>query len=420
MLKPALFLAVSISTVLLPRAALSAQCQWTITGRLQVEDTETESDAKIRNLAGINVRVQASVLADGGFATWSTVHTNVQGEFSLTRTKNCSKRRFRVDVRFNNDELRVNKTASDEWMRVYSSSARRSSGTLNIGTQRFRDAASGVLGNRDNVRRATTWYMIKTLIDRFKDESTFVAFNKKIRIAYPANVISDVPYANGVDNTAYIHSEGDNDWWGVDVIVHEVMHLWNYQHNNGTSDWIGAALSGLSTHSFQEDPNIAFHEGFAEWAKNEIMYHVWGRDKVGPRSRYQLAFSQLTDLDVLERNDNGVQFALELLSAEDVYGLRFGSADRNTYGSFAGRVATPARCPESPDVSLWQLLGAFAADAEAGWPADWQVGNADYGIWRFFERAADILPNLSAQHTAMFTYLLDIAKTTEPSDSCSQ
>ena len=74
---------------------------------------------------------------------------------------------------------------------------------------------------------------------------------------------SGEPWARGVlaDNV-YITPGTYN----LVTLVHEVMHLWNYQHNAGVSNWLGAVWGDSDTAGHQEQPNIAFHEGFAEYA----------------------------------------------------------------------------------------------------------------------------------------------------------
>ena len=61
------------------------------------------------------------------------------------------------------------------------------------------------------------------------------------------------------------------------------MHLWNYDHNHGTINWLGAVCSlrgehpiDLTTHNTQENPNVAFAEGCSEWASNALLNAVWG------------------------------------------------------------------------------------------------------------------------------------------------
>jgi hypothetical protein len=51
-------------------------------------------------------------------------------------------------------------------------------------------------------------------------------------------VVSGIAYANGITRCAYIHS----GWWNVQTVLHEVVHLWNYDHNPGTANWFGAVF----------------------------------------------------------------------------------------------------------------------------------------------------------------------------------
>src|SRR5262249_1282519 len=159
----------------------------------------------------------------------------------------------------------------------------------------------------------------KTSMDALKSRGGGIQFTNSINVAYPANVISGTSYANGVTRTAYIHRNSKTDQGNVDTVLHEVMHLWNYQHNTGTSNWIQAAMSGNSTHEFQEKAAIGFHEGFAEWGKNALMSELFGRKAVLPANRFSLAANGLNTVETLERNDNGVTHGLHLLITPQVW-----------------------------------------------------------------------------------------------------
>ena len=41
-------------------------------------------------------------------------------------------------------------------------------------------------------------------------------------------------------------------------------------------------------------------------------------------------------------------------------------------------------------LSVWDMLRTFRASPANGWDTDLQVGNVDYGIVRFIDRAVDI------------------------------
>ena len=141
-----------------------------------------------------------------------------------------------------------------------------------MGTRVFAAGNALDLGNATLRRQALIWYVLRTAIDRLESEDAWFAMNGKIAAIYPAHVVSD-------RGRAVLRQRADPDDlpapgparhdWQPDVVLHEFMHLWNYDHNTGTINWVGALCSrrgnpiDLSTHAYQENPNVAFAEGFA-------------------------------------------------------------------------------------------------------------------------------------------------------------
>jgi hypothetical protein len=68
---------------------------------------------------------------------------------------------------------------------------------------------------------------------------------------------------------------------------------------------------------------------------------------------------------------------------------------------------------------VWDVLKVFQANPAAGWPTEWQVGNNEYGVRRFFERAADILSALDEPTKDLMLSLIDPNSTEEPLSRCS-
>ena len=108
--------------------------------------------------------------------------------------------------------------------------------------------------------------------------------NRKIAAIYPAHVITGTSYANGLTRMIYLHQGQPDDDWQPDTVLHEFMHLWNYDHNHGTINWLGAVCSlrgehpiDLTTHNTQENPNVAFAEGCSELGVERAAARVVGR-----------------------------------------------------------------------------------------------------------------------------------------------
>jgi hypothetical protein len=407
-----------------------AKRPWEITGRIMVEENEVSGVLTRRALAGIEVEVLASNF--GIYDSWGTVRTNAEGYFTLRKDKDGSKRKIKIKARFADSALEINPGALADPLdfvspaiEVFEHDREVEGPNIDVHTRCFTPGASGELGVLDNIRRAIAWYTCKTLIDRLKAEDPYFAFKGKIKVIYPAKVVSGIPYANGITRCAYIQS----GWWNVQTVLHEVMHLWNYDHNHGTANWFGAVFCppDLNTHAQSERRPIAFHEGFAEFASWELLHELWGdepnstREKKLPYSRYALAHDlHLDTANELEENDVGVYRALCLLTGRAIYARKFG--DKRTKLSshpYPEKVdISGLDCPQNPRLTIWDILKVFQANPAAGWPTEWQVGNKAYGVRRFFERAADVLGKLDDATKDLMLNLIDPNSTEEPQARC--
>jgi len=413
------------------------QQTWTITGTLRVQESELTEVATYRPLPNAEVEVFASNF--GIYDSWGTVRTNSDGEFTLRKEKDKSKRKFKVQVRFADSELEINSGALSDPLgflspaiKVFEHSSEVEGPSINIGTRSFVQGNSGELGSQQNVRQAISWYVMKTVINTLQATDSYFDFNGKIKVIYPANVVSGTSYANGVTRCAYIHKNSSTDQWDVPTVLHEVMHLWNYDHNYGTSNWLAAVVCppDWDTHSQEEKRPIAFHEGFAEYAAYGLLQELWGHE---PQTRFERpkAYSRyglrvglgIHTADEVERNDGAVYRGLALLTGRALYKKVFGSEEvrQPTADGFLPAVLDSSNlsCPEPAELSVFDVLKVFQANAAAGWPTEWQVGDNEYGLYRFFHRAADVLSGLDEGTKDLMLDLLDPDSTVEPQDRCT-
>jgi hypothetical protein len=368
------------------------------------------------------------------YGSWGTVHTDANGKFTLKKEKNKDKRYFKVKVRFraSDNKLDVNTAflsnpLASDWNEVFESADKTDGPNLNIGTKTFRVGASGDLGG-DRAKRAAIFYYAKTVMDNLAAKGGGIEFTGPINFAYPAKLPSAASYSNGVTNTAYILGSDKGDHANADTVLHEMMHLWNYQHNSGITNWLDAVWGDQNTHSFQEEPNIAFHEGFAEWAKNELMTLLWSKSKVKPANRKSLNDFKLTSLSTLERNDDGVMQGLHLLTTTNIHGWTFGTKTNAPSGAgstgsgrgFSSAVLTDGgNHSQSPLVDFHDVLKVFLPNSGKGFPKMWAVGDKDNGLRVFFDRASAILSSsdgFTADNKQMLLDLLNVDKTKEPKD----
>ena len=428
---------------------------WTISGRLRVRESEIDGEPHDRPLKGIEVKVSARDTTIAPWTSWGTVRTDADGDFTLHEANNGKSRFLRVRARLVGGDLEVNDSKLDDlasfdlldenWRTVWESNGQARGPRRIDRHSRLRCRQPFDLGDPTLRRQALIWYVLRTAIDRLEDEDPWFAMNGKIAAIYPAHVVSDLlgpsqSYANGLTRMIYLNQGQPDTHWHPDVVLHEFMHLWNYDHNTGTTNWVGALCSGrgnlqadLSTHGYQENPNVAFHEGFAYWASNALLHELWGLRLNKPFNRREIAANQgLTTLEMVEQSDQGVESALRLLRCDERQGWwshLFGTSetypdnqpDDNANGvpDYPDEVGVKKRLdgrqvPSSPNsLSLWDILRTFRATPADGWSTDWQVGNVDYGVVRFIDRAVDI-HNLGEDVRLMLKRCIDPLATDEP------
>jgi hypothetical protein len=414
-----------------------AQQTWSISGTLLVKESDITGVLTTRPLVNAEVEVEASNF--GVYASWGTVRTDSEGAFVLRNEKDKSKRKFKIKVRFADTELEVNTGALaglenflSPKIVVFEHEHEVEGPTINIGTRTFAAGAGGELGIRNNVRQATIWSMCKKVINTLQATDSYFDFKDKIRVIYPANVLgSATPYANGITRCAYIHSTPSNDsWWSAETVLHEMMHLWIYDHNTGTANWLGAVACppDLSTHGQAEQRPIAFQEGAAKFLAQALLHELWGGESNSklerpvPYSRYALVHSlHLDNVDEVERSDEGVYRSLAVLTVRALYRKRFGDKNTRLPENPYTQPTTHEGydCPDPPALTVWDVLKVFQANSAKGWPTEWQVGNNDYGIRRFFERAADVLPDLDEATKDLMLSLIDPNSKEEPLARCT-
>ena len=433
-------LALFLSVVGLSTESANASCRWTVKGKVQVRENLTDPTGvtRDRGLKSIEVKVSGAALGRV-YKSWGTVRTDADGNFSITRTKSCSSRHFRVKIRLQHSELKVKKgdlaDASSDWIEFFETGSRRNPGTLDIGTKRFTDGPTSIdqrvvagftffvgteFNDRDNFRRALAWYVTKKVIDTFQAKGPSFDFKSRITVKFPAWVVSNTSYANGIERTVFIDPSKIVDATGnfdtdkyMQTVVHEVMHLWDYDHNHGTSNWLNAVFGRGSTHNFQEQPYIAFHEGFAKYAQEDIFHEIWGWNKESVVSRSAVSIhpfisrgQTLEDLSMVERSDIAVANGLHMLTAQDIYPSSGGKLDLFT------------TCRSSPNVTFWDVLKVFEASPSDGFTTAWRVGKRRNGLLAFYDRAAGILDHFTEEDKDLYLDLIDPSGTGDVNDAC--
>ena len=356
-------------------SAQAADCNWRVTGKLAVTDAEDAYANRpvARPLVGVKVQVAATLYGWGGFTTWDTVETDSAGRFQIVQRKSCSARRFRVWAKLDSADLQVSNGDGGEWMLLRddaSNTFTRPLSSNDLGAFTFATGAPGILGDRFAVRRAITWATVALAMDWLEDRDPWLGFRRKLHVRYPANTPGGSSWA-AID-TAYIHADEVSDQWDRGTVMHEAMHVWNYDHNSGITNWLAAVIGDHSTHSEQENANIAFHEGFAEFAAWQLLQEIDPTRYVGYRDASYLAFPTLAQI---ERNDDAVTSTLALL--------------------------------EGAMMPLADLLLCFRGNAALGWPKDLELGNADAGLLMFLDRCNDLSASFTDAEYASLLKTID-------------
>jgi hypothetical protein len=86
---------------------------WTISGRLQVRDSEIDGTSHDRPLKGIEVKVSARDTTIVPWTSWGTVRADADGDCTLQEANNGKSRFLRVRARLVGDDLEVNDSKLD-------------------------------------------------------------------------------------------------------------------------------------------------------------------------------------------------------------------------------------------------------------------------------------------------------------------
>ncbi len=221
----------------------------------------------------------------------------------------------------------------------------------------------------------------------------------------------------------YLHQGQPDDDWHPDFVLKQFMLMWHDFHTEGLRK-----ISGF--------PSAAFAHGFSLFASNALLHELWGIRLNGPLNRRAVAAGlALSTLDEIEGSDPGVENALRLLRCGERAGWwnhLFGTAqsypDNRPDDDGDGEVDHPdevgvkyrldgRQLPAGPHyLTLWDILGTFRARPGTDWNTDLQVGNPNYSVLRFIDRAVDI-HKLGEDVRLMLKRCIDPLATDEPFES---
>lgn len=411
-----------------------ASCAWTVKGTLKVDHrlAELASQFGTSALANVEVRVSAREQVLGVWGTWNawpTVRTNASGVFSVANTKSCDGRRFKVEVKFADDDLEVrweHSTSSPtkvKWYTVLDEGAgEHAAGTTDLGVRTFASGGAFDLNDDEAWSHADIWVLYKKALATAASFGSASAFTGQVQVKYPHNsdVVSDTreaSYANPTTKVIYIFrsNDGTRDHFNVPTLLHELGHRWAYDHTTGEVCLTETLLLNGDTHGLVGDSCVAFHEGWAEYFADEMKRAIVGGTKKLPFSRPHLATGVggvvLGSEALLQRHDLGWWSVFHTLSTPLLHKYDFGTATSGTpASSIALKSMLPIGCT-SPDISFQEVMSVFLA----GGTYTNNLSRGETTIEGFLERAAARLGDLSEADGETIESLVDPASTLQPS-----
>ncbi len=416
-----------------------ADCAWTVKGKLEVEHRLDKLVSPLGKsaLANIEVKVSAKEKVLGVWGTWNawpTVRTGASGSFSVANTKNCDGRRFKIEVKFSDDDLEVRHEHSTssltkaKWYTIVDeSSGEHAAGTTDYGTRTFASSGAFDLNDNEAWSHADIWVLYKKALATAAAYGSDYAFSGQVQVKYPHNsdVVSDTreaSYANPITKVIYIFksNDGTEDHFNVGTLLHELGHKWAYDHTSGENCLTETLLINGDTHGLVGDSCVAAHEGWAEFFADEMERAILGGTKKLPYSRPKLNAgfdgARLTSEALVQRSDEGWWSVFHTLTTPLLHKYDFGTATSGTPSSkITLKTGLQIGCV-SPDISFKEVMSVFLA----GGTYTKLISRGEMTIEGFLERAAGRLTELSEADGETIETLVDPASTLQPSaELCS-
>jgi len=454
---------------------------WTLRGRLlldpQLPELQALADVSTRNhgstvaLPGVRVRIEGKQFdADPtGWETWGEDVTDAEGHFEIRHEKNELRRLLRVSCQFKDDRLKLyapndslakkllelatdlaagpfHQLATDikedvieqlieqtsriaydvKWLTLHDSGNKHGPGVIDFSNLTFASGRNHALGDFVARRHAEIWHLMKAAMAHidglgggvgFRTDKPLALMHPHDNSALPADI--QASYANPHNDVIYLVQTARRDDFDAGAILHEMMHLWAYQHSHGEERLATYLLTHFDTHTGRQTPYTACHEAMAEALSNEVyrqLFHaratVYGADHAQrrPFSRPHLRAQGMRSLADLDRFEHGWLSAFGLLLCPDVAGLDMNEGDPYANDATPGdRAVAPMR--DVPVITLAELMRAIArsdGDRDDGWDRDTMYIDA------LLSRCEAELPHFTKDHHAAYLRILDPSETAQP------
>jgi hypothetical protein len=421
----------ALGAVALAPSLAHAGCDWTVKGKLAVEHRlDALKDAYGSSaLENVQVKVSAKHKVAGVWGTWNDwpiVRTKADGSWSITQDKNCADRRFKVEVKFDDDIVEVRHHTSTSsltkvlWYTILDeTSGSHDDGTFDLGTKTFKSTGAHDLNDDEAWSHADIWVLYHLAAEKAASYGSAYAFTTKIKVKYPHNSdvapdSSEASYANPTTKVIYIFrsNDGSQDHFNAGSLLHELGHIWAYNHTTGEICLTETLVTTFNTHGTVSDSCVAFHEGWAEYFADEMDRALFGGTKLLPYGRPELVERGLTTQSKVEHNDDGWTSVFHALSTPRLHLYEFGTASSSTpTNRITATAGTGIGC-SSPNVTFKDVMSVF--NAGNGYAN--KLERSETTIAKFFERAAARLSNLSDEDSDSIVKLINPASTVQPRD----
>ena len=415
------------------KAAAFAQCDWTVRGRLVLDPQLPEVSARFGRTAlkGVLVKVYESHRGVFGGATgWDKigeVRTTATGDFAVGTQLNCADRRFRADVRFESDDLKILYefstsdlvTNTKDYTVYEDETLTHQAGTTTLhdddgGDLVFRATGGEQLRDFEPRAHAEIWFLYTHVRETLA--SLGVPFTDRIRVKYPHNstVVDDSverSYANPINHVIYIHKGAVNDDFDTNTLIHELMHIWAYQHWTGNTGLVAELLESHSTHGLVDEPSVAFHEGFAQYAADKLQEIILGTTPPLPFNRRLLAQDLGLNNQTVERHDDAWISALHMLSTPNLFGFSFLTANDPSTQTYIVATAFDPPCRNAA-VSFGQVLQSMLTHPTQGYVDFWT--KVTINLTAFFQRVADTTTAVRDSDVTMYRQLMNPQGAVQP------
>lgn len=444
---------------------------WIIKGRLQVKLPFSEFGTNnIKPLAGVKIKIFGSKdegLLGGLYNKWDEVYTDKDGFFIVNKRKNKQKRQFKAEIEFKDDDLKIygdeaglirqwidDKTdglarlsdyGAQEYIEaVYENIARlpyrvmtyevylgygsQNDGFVDFGDQLIDPLSQNkFLNNQVMNRQASIWFIYKEIIKFLKDNGAgFDSVSPyKIAVKFPHNIPITTKNFDNTNETSYSNPRNKiififtDDFLNIDTLIHEMMHFWMYMHCTGEFRIAFQWMLHKGTHDDRQvKPFVAFHESFAEWAKNRLMEEVFGfpppsNDNGKPFNREHLKSIGATSIDEAGHYEEAWTHFFNILTVKNLHRFNLNpDSPADEHAAESGRSLQPKNC-SSPSVSFTDFLRIFKT--VKGTKYEHMIRENEMTPSDVLDRACTAIPALAGKKD-IYLRILDPQETVQPEE----